>query len=180
MCFELMKEEFVEKVRWIGRSLHIVTEDVNGEMDDDIAGEIPGTGEGTIGGELRRVSSFAIPSNGSDNGLLDSVSVASSTAAKTDQDSCPSENILKNSSPEFKKPIGSLNRHKGLVDSKASTKQPQRTASVRSTNNDENFLATEGEFGFVDMDSGFGGEDNEAFGEDMVYEEKEDEIAKNK
>ncbi|KAM7541390.1 hypothetical protein Aperf_G00000038812 [Anoplocephala perfoliata] len=178
MCFELMKEEFVDKIRWIGRSLHIIAEDANGEMDDDTGRKVPKTGEDGAGDELRRDFNFVIPSNGTDSEMFDAVSIASSTAAKTYQDSCQSQDRLKNSSSELKEPNDSLSRHGDSVGSKASSEQSQRTASIQGTNDEEKALAAEGDFGLEVMGSDFGGEDNEAFGGDMVYEEEVDEMAK--
>ncbi len=52
MCFELMKEEFVAKVRWVGQFLHVVTDRHSDEDEDDIGDQLSLYGGGGGSGEM--------------------------------------------------------------------------------------------------------------------------------
>ncbi|VDL60638.1 unnamed protein product [Hymenolepis diminuta] len=174
MCFELMKEEFVDKVRWIGRSLRIVTKTENDEME--VVEEIREGGDfdkETTGGELRPDSHHEISSTADDLGLFESVGVVSSTKSNGCYDYCHSKD-LGNSSPKMKKPVCVLRKHKGHCSVRSRTAKQQmskRNASTRGIENDIN-LVEDGELEIATVDSYFGGEDNEAFGGDMDYDDK--------
>lgn len=171
-----MKEEFVDKVRWIGRSLRIVTKTENDEMEVDIVEEIREGGDfdkETTGGELRPDSHYEISSTVDDNELFESVSVVSNTKSNGCYDYCHSKD-LGNSSPKMKNSVCVLRKHKRhcSVRSRAAKQQiSQRNASTRTNENDIN-PADDGELEITTVGSYFGGEDNEAFGGDMDYDDK--------
>ncbi|VDK35791.1 unnamed protein product [Taenia asiatica] len=171
MCFELMKEEFVDKVQWLGRSLRIVS----GE-DDDKMGDID---EETSGPRKFRDDTKAASDHATstlaNNETLDAVDATTNSSRSRCGSRCHSGNLLRPTSSQLKKPISVLRSRSGHCSLRSrSLKQHRklsRPTSIKSAKRNEKAASGADNKDF-EMDTG--GEDNDAFGGDMTAEEEEE------
>lgn len=168
----------MDKFRWIGRSLRIVGQNEQNSGDINIVEEIrdgDGAGEEYVAGDFSREARSYAP--GEDNELFDSASVVSTTKSNSYHDACHSKNYLGNASPKMKKSVCVLRKHKGHCVSSVRSRSmkhqmSQKSPSVKAPKNEEASAYDEGELDMSVVGSEFG-EDNEAFGGDMVVDEME-------
>lgn len=171
MCFELMKEEFVDKVQWLGRSLRIVSQE-----DDDKMGEIDEetSGPRKFRGDTRAASDHATSAL-ANNEALDAADASTNSSRSRCDSRCHSGNLLRPSSSQRKNPVCVLRSRSGHCSLRPrSLKQNRRLSrpiSFKSAKRDEKDASGADNKDF-EMDTG--GEDNDAFGGDMTAEEGED------
>ena len=168
MCFELMKEEFVSKVRWIGRSLRIVRSN-NGEDVEEIVEE-----SGVAGNfdEARRDSHYTNTSFGN----LTKLDIVDTPTTKRETH-CHSGNLLRSTSPPLRKSTCVLRPHSGQCsgNSRASMRR-FRTSGVsptKSLGKGDSLTIGFDDFGLMTPESDIRGEGNEAFGGDMTVDSEE-------
>ncbi|KAL5112314.1 Potassium channel subfamily K member 18 [Taenia crassiceps] len=170
MCFELMKEEFVDKVQWLGRSLRIVNQENNDKMGE--------TDEGTSGPrKFRDDTKTALDHATSalaNNETPDTVDTTTNSLRNRCDSRCHSGSLLRPTSSQLKNPICVLRSRSGHCSIRSrSLKQHRRLSrptSLKSAKKDEKAASSADNKDF-EMDTG--GEDNDAFGGDMTAGEEE-------
>lgn len=171
MCFELMKEEFVDKVQWLGRSLRIVSggdDDKMGDIDEETSGPRK------FRDDTKAASDHAT-STLANNETLDAVDATTNSSRSRCGSRCHSGNLLRPTSSQLKKPISVLRSRSGHCSLRSrSLKQHRklsRPTSIKSAKRNEKAASGADNKDF-EMDTG--GEDNDAFGGDMTAEEEEE------
>ncbi|EUB64695.1 Potassium channel subfamily K member protein [Echinococcus granulosus] len=173
MCFELMKEEFVDKVQWIGQSLRIVSregDNKKGEIDEETSGARNFRDDAKDASD-HTISTFA-------NSEMPDGMEATTSSLKSRRDSRRhSGNLLRPASSQLRKPVcvlRSRSEHCSLRSrSLKQHHQLSRPTSINSAKKDEKTASGADDYKDFEMDTG--GEDNDAFGGDMTAEEDEGE-----
>lgn len=168
MCFELMKEEFVGKVRWIGRSLRIV----NSKGDAEIEGT--GNFEEPKGESHNATTVFGSDAN---LGMVDAMFNGCGANCYRKETHCHSGNFLRSNSPQLRKSICVLRSHSGQcsMHSRSKRSRSSRASSIKSVSQEDMAAIGHDDHRSVTSDTHIEGEDNEAFGEDMTAEEEVNE-----